>query len=113
MLSLLPHEPVYRLRAVERADSVGDTVRTWDAPERTRIRGADIQEVASTSDGVTVVRSNNERRLLIDGPRPDLTELDRIEYRGEVWRIDGEPLTKPALAMDTLTVAKLVRHVTR
>lgn len=113
MLGLLPGPPVYRLRAVDRVDSVGDTVRDWAEPARDVLKGADVQEVSSREADGTIVRLDGERRLLIDGPRPDLTATDRIEYLGEVWRIDGEPLTKPALAMATLTVARLIRHETR
>lgn len=113
MLGSIPGPPVYRLRPAERVDSVGDTVRSWTDPNRVRLKGADVQEVSSREADGTVVRLDGERRLLIDGPRPDLTATDRIEYLGEVWRIDGEPLTKPALAIGTTTVARLIRHETR
>lgn len=113
MLTSIPGLPVYRLRPYERVDSVGDTVRSWDTPKRELIRRAQVQEVTSRDTDGNVVVIDGERRLLIDGPRPDLTATDRVEYDGEVWRIDGKPLTRPGLAMGTHTVAKLIRHETR
>ncbi len=113
MLGSIPGPPVYRLRPVESVDSVGDPIRSWDDPEREPLKRATVEEVSSREADGTIVRLDGERRLLIDGPRPDLTATDRIEYLADVWRIDGDPLTKPALAMETLTVAKLIRHETR
>lgn len=113
MLSSLSGPTVTRLRPYERVDSVGDTVRSWDTPKRWPIPRAQIQEVSSRSADGTIVRIDGERRLLIDGPRPDLAPTDRIEYLGQVWRFDGDILTKPGLAMGTHTVAKLIRHETR
>ena len=113
MLSSLSGPPVYRLRPAERVDSVGDVVRSWAEPDRARIPRAQVQEVSSREADGTVVRLDGERRLLVDGPRPDLDATDRVEYLGEVWRVDGEPITKPGLAMGSHTVAKLIRHETR
>lgn len=104
---------VYRLRARVERDSIGDEVRSWDNPERTRIPRATLEApTASASNSSRTVGSvvvlEGERRLLIVGEF-DLKPTDRVEAAGEIWRVDGEPGVKRGLVVGTHTAAILKR----
>lgn len=113
MLLTLPNsEPVYRLRATVGQDSYGDPVESWDTPQRTRLRGASVQDVSVVEDeGVDRRLVRGERVLFVRGAA-DLTEDDRIEYRAEVWRVAGDPFVKRGLASAVYTVCALERVTT-
>jgi hypothetical protein len=101
---------VYRLRPGVRTDSSGDTVRDWANPQRDRIpRAVDFQVGPSHDrDGIVTVREDGAR-LFVEGP-VDVTGDDRVEYRGAVWRVDGNPDTKGVtLAAPTPSVVNLKR----
>ena len=101
--------PVYRLRPATSVDYDGDTVESWDTPTRDRLRGAVVQDVTSTEkDGVVRRLTESERLLLVPG-RADLHRDDRVEVGGEVWRVDGDPVTRRSESMGTFTSAQLVR----
>lgn len=105
----------YRLRAGTKADSYGDLVESWAPADvtRTRIRGASVQPPQTSEVTLlTGVKLSADRILLATG-RVDLTATDRVEHKGEVYRIDGDPVTLPSLASGVLTVANLVRIVVR
>jgi hypothetical protein len=100
---------IYRVRPRVTTDSYGDPVEDWSNPERLELKRASTQAVTSTdSDGVTVHVSRNERKLFVPGT-PDLVDSDRVEIKGEMWRVDGDPETRAGLAASTLTTAILTR----
>lgn len=106
--SLLHSEPVYRLRAPLTTDSYGDpVVASWEAPERTLIRGAEAQPGRNSETGALLV---NEARLYIRGGFP-LNPFDRVEWEGAAWEVDGDPATRRSLAMGVYTTANLKRVV--
>ena len=41
--------------------------------------------------------------------RYDITVADRVEYRGQIWRIDGHPVVHVSLATGPLVEARLKR----
>jgi hypothetical protein len=102
----------HRLRPGDRTDSLGDTVRDWERPERARIPGATLEAVTGTAADGSVVIIESERRLLIVGAF-DLTPTDRVEADGEVWRVNGKPAVKRGLITGTHTAARLKRHEAR
>lgn len=102
---------VYRLRPGATEDSYGDPVESWDAPERVRLKGATLQDAhvyeAETESPVAhIVRG--EKALFVPGVA-DLTEHDRIEVRGEVWRVNGVPTVRHGLGSASYTTAALTR----
>ena len=99
----------YRLRPGERTDSLGDTVRDWQSPERKRIPGATLESVTGTAADGSVLVIESERRLLIVGTF-DLASTDRVEADGEVWRVNGPPAVKRGLITGTHTAVRLKRH---
>lgn len=107
ILSNLAASPVYRLRASNRVNAYGDDVEDWTEPEKLRLRRAVVQEVSSEEVETGTRRLLTDERTLIVEGEPDLTADDRIEYRGDVWRVQGDPITRPALGSATQTVASL------
>lgn len=106
--------PAYRLRPSAAVDSYGDPVDGWAAPERTRLRGAQVQDGgidAQTERETPTSRLAEGERLLIVSGLADLTIDDRIEVDGEVWHIQGAPFTRRSLASGVITVARLSRTV--
>ncbi|AYN58490.1 head closure Hc1 [Arthrobacter phage Liebe] len=105
--------PVYRLRAGTTTDSYGDPVESWDAPDRVRLRGASVQDV-TVAEGEGVARRVIRREWTLFAPGAvDLTADDRVEYEGDVWRVDGDPATKRGLGSAVYTVCALTRVTTR
>lgn len=109
LLAMRRGQTVYRLRPGQTTDSYGDVVESWDTPERSRIRGGDVQ-FPETAETVTPggITETAERVLFAPG-RPDLTSEDRVEFGGRVYRIDGDPVVLQSLASGLITVASLVR----
>lgn len=100
---------VYRLRAVAGVDSYGDPVESWDAPERVRLVGATVQDVrAEETEGIVRRVIRGEKALFVPGAA-DLTENDRVEITGEVWRVNGTPTVRRGLASRVYTTATLTR----
>lgn len=101
---------VYRLRAGVTEDSYGDPVESWDVPERVRLKGATVQDVnAEEVDGATRRLIRGEKVLFAPG-KVDLTENDRIEVSGEVWRVNAPPTIRSGLASTVYTTASLTRN---
>jgi hypothetical protein len=96
---------VYRLRAGTATDSYGDPIESWTTPERVLLKGATVQDEKSEEEG-RVIRG--EKVLFVPG-EVDLTEGDRIEFRGEQWRVNGDPTVKAGLASRSFTTATLTR----
>jgi hypothetical protein len=102
---------VFRLRPRTTTDSYGDPVASWDDPERARLRGAQLQATGPGNDEEESPSGNaseDHRRLIVPGT-PSLTETDRIEADGEVWRIDGTPVIRRGIASSAYTTAELRR----
>jgi hypothetical protein len=101
-----PRAPkVYRVRPALVPDSYGDPVESPTASTRSQIVGATVEYVDSEEDGSVVRR---ERVLFV--PRAyDLTKDDRVDVGGELWRIDGDPVTFRGRASGTYTSAVLKR----
>lgn len=95
----------YRLRPGSGTDSYGDPVESWTTPERVLLRGAIVQDAKSEETGAIL---RGEKVLLIPG-KADLTEADRVEFDGEIWRVNGVPSVKAGLASREFTVASLTR----
>lgn len=112
---LTPSRPRYvtRLRATVAEDSYGDPVTSWEYSERFPFR-AEVQAVSSTdAEGSARVILRDERALFAPGA-PDLRHDDRVEVDGEVWRVDGDPLTfSGGLASPVYTTATLRRFEAR
>ncbi|WNN93966.1 head-to-tail stopper [Arthrobacter phage Nitro] len=102
---------VYRLRPGTKLDSYGDPVESWDTPERVLLRNATVQTVSvfnPEDEGVARHIIRGQKTLYAPGA-VDLTAADRIEVDGEIWRIDGDPVTRSGLASTVYTTAKLAR----
>jgi hypothetical protein len=109
LLSATAGPPVYWLLPGIVEDSYGDPVESWDAPERKRLHGAAVQEVTSVEDDDSVrPLLTDERRLFVPGKVPIRPE-HRIESDGDVWRVDGKPITRRGLASSVYTTATLRR----
>ncbi|QPX62342.1 head closure Hc1 [Arthrobacter phage Tbone] len=100
---------VYRLRPGTKTDSYGDTVESWDAPERTLLRGATVQSVSVVEEEGTVRHVLRGEKTLYAPGVVDLTANDRIEVDGEIWRVDGDPVPRAGLASAVYTTAALER----
>lgn len=100
---------VYRLRAGTGTDSYGDPVESWDSPERVKLTGARVQDVrAEEVDGAVRRIIRGEKVLFVPGA-VDLTENDRVEVSGEVWRVNAPPTVRAGLASTVYTTASLTR----
>jgi head-tail adaptor len=100
---------VYRLRAGSTVDSYGDPVESWTAPQRTLLKGATVQDVNTEEvEGATRTLVRGEKALYAPGAI-DLTEDDRIEVDGVVWRVNGLPNVRRGLASSVYTTATLTR----
>jgi head-tail adaptor len=100
---------VYRLRPGSTTDSYGDPVESWDEPERVLLRNATVQSVSVVEDeGVARHIFRGQKTLYAPGA-VDLTAADRIEVDGEVWKVDGDPVTRAGLASTVYTTATLER----
>ncbi|WGH21358.1 head-to-tail stopper [Arthrobacter phage Emotion] len=97
--------PVYRLRAGVSEDSYGDPVESWDNPDKVRLKRAVVQHDSSTETETTSRRLMANERVLLAPGRVDLTAEDRIEYLGESWKVQGDPVTRDGLAQGVYTVA--------
>jgi len=87
-------QTLVRVRAGVRTDRGGNTVADWSAGAVTRetIDRVSVQPSSQTetTDGVSTVRITGYRVLSEPGTVPDITALDRIEYRGVTYTVEGE-----------------------
>lgn len=100
---------VYRLRQGTEPDSYGDLVASWASPSRTRLPGAQVQDVSTEEvDGAARKIVRGEKVLFV--PRAvDLVAADRIEADGETWRVEGTPTLRRGFALGVYTTAILHR----
>jgi len=102
-------DPVYKLTPRTVSDSYGDPVLSWDDADKDELPGATWEDVTSEEDANGNRRLvSNTRQLFVPG-RCRITQQDRVEIRGEVWRVDGDPIDREGMAMGVYTVAKLTR----
>lgn len=87
-------QSLVRVRAGERTDRGGNKVADWadDAVSRVLIDRVSVQPSSQTErvDEVSNVRTSRLRVLSEPGTTPDITGLDRIEYRGDTWAVTGD-----------------------
>ncbi len=92
-------QTIVRVRAGERTDRGGNTVADWTPAvvTRTAYDRVSVQPNAQTEqiDGVSTVRITGYRVLSEPGTTPDVTALDRIEYAGDTYAVDGEVAAWP------------------
>ena len=83
-------ETIYRLRPGTKTER-GSTIFDWSNPNRLRIDGCSVQPSATTTsmDGRVLGVSESFTAYLPE--HADVKAGDRIEYRGEVYTIMGEP----------------------
>lgn len=115
MITSSTASPVYRLRAGTVTDSYGDPVESWAPADvsRERLRGAAVQAPSSTEESSPAASQlTNERRLFAPS-RLDLTDADRVEVDGVVWRVEGVPVVRRGLASGVYTTATLSRFTSR
>lgn len=87
-------QQLVRLRAGSKPNRAGGTVPDWspEAVSRTLIKGLSVQPLAGqeSDDGTRNLRTAGLRVLSDpEGDVPDLTDTDRVEYRGRVYAVDG------------------------
>jgi head-tail adaptor len=101
--------PIYRLRCAITMDSYGSPHEDWSAPYRHRLPGARVQDVSNNEvEGIERRLIRGERLLFVPG-RCDLTDDDRVDVGGEIWRVSAYPTVRVGLASAVYTTATLVR----
>ena len=87
-------QSVVRVRAGMRTDRAGDSVEDWSPAAVTKVTVARLSVQPSaqteTNDGVQNVRVTGYRVLSEPGTTPDITGVDRIEFGGRVYAVEGE-----------------------
>ncbi|RAX48941.1 hypothetical protein DQ353_12540 [Arthrobacter sp. AQ5-05] len=101
--------PIFRLRASVTTDYYGDTVEDWENPVKAPLKRAQVQDVETIADDGFTRRVIKGQRLLIVPGAVDLAATDRVEIQGQVWRIEGLPVTRRGLASRVYTRATLTR----
>ncbi|GAA2230224.1 head-tail adaptor protein [Herbiconiux moechotypicola] len=100
---------VYRLRPGTVTDSYGDPVESWTSPVRAAIPFADFSTRDADEDETSTGSSTSETATLTIRGVFDLTEEDRVEVDGLVWRVDGPPSRPTGFIVKATTVASLTR----
>lgn len=104
-----PH-PV-RVRAGQALDSLGDPVESWAEADVAKLPlpGATIEHVEVEETERTGSRRIRREVVLFAFGAPDVRAADRVEHFGDVWRVDGDPVTRTGLASSVYTRATLTR----
>jgi hypothetical protein len=99
------NQSAVRVRADTKVDRGGNTVPDWsaDAVNRLTVTGLNIQPNSQSED------ADEQRDAVVTGYRvqsaegtaPDITAVDRIEWRGQMYEVDGEVAAWPELFTDT------------
>lgn len=93
-------ETVTVLRPDVGTDRYGDPVKDWSDPTRIDLDGCALAP-AGVGTGGSGTREDTAagREGVVDGwdlfcpPGADITALDRVEARGQVYEVDGQPAT--------------------
>lgn len=87
------NQQIVRVRAGQRTTRGGDVVEDWspDAVDRLPIEAVSVQP---RSGGEEITGDGDQREIPLavytePGTTPDVTDLDRIEYRGSTYAVDG------------------------
>lgn len=99
------NQTAVRVRAGTTTDRGGNTVPNWSpgAVDRLDVAGLNIQpnrqaeDVDEQRDAVVT----GYRVQSAEGTAPDITAADRIEWRGQLYEVDGEVAAWPELFTDT------------
>jgi len=87
-------QTIVRVRAGVRTDRGGNESADWSAAAVTRetFDRVSVQPSSQTetTDQVSTVRISGYRVISEPGTTPDITALDRIEYRGHTFAVEGE-----------------------
>lgn len=87
-------QTIVRVRAGSRTDRGGNTVTDWSDAAVTRVpfdrMSVQPSSQSETTDEVATLRISGYRVLSEPGTTPDITALDRIEYLGHTFAVDGE-----------------------
>lgn len=87
-------DTVTRLRPAEHTTRGGDTVPDWTAaPDRLDIGGVNVQPSPPPTEQAGADRDLTVRRLRVltdRGVDVDVQATDRIEYRGDLFAVDGD-----------------------
>ncbi|WP_045562982.1 hypothetical protein [Streptomyces sp. FxanaA7] len=99
------NQSAVRVRAATKVDRGGNTVPDWSAGavDRLTVAGLNIQPNSQSED------ADEQRDAVVTGYRvqsaegtaPDITAVDRIEWRGQLYEVDGEVAAWPELFTDT------------
>lgn len=102
-------DSLVRVRAGERTDRGGNTVPDWASDEvvRLAVDQLNIQPTSQTetTDATRTAVVTGWRVQSEEGTRPDITAVDRLEWRGMTLEVQGEVAEWP----DPLTGA--VHHI--
>lgn len=110
------NQAAVRVRAGEKTDRGGNTIPDWSdtAVNRLTVTGLNIQP-ASQGEKVDEQRDaaiTGYRVQSAEGTAPDIRAVDRIEWRGEIYEVEGEVATWPELFTDTVHHVEFVMRRT-
>lgn len=87
-------QSLVRLRAPLRRNRGGELVPDWssDLVERVTITGVSVQPSSTdeTSTAQFTSRSIRHRVFSLPGTAPDVTAIDRIEFDGDTYEVEGD-----------------------
>jgi len=100
------NQTAVRVRAGERTDRGGNTVVDWSpgAVDRLTVTGLNIQpnqQAESVNESRNAVVTGY-RVQSAEGTSPDIMAVDRIEWNGQTFEVDGEVAVWPELFSDTV-----------
>lgn len=88
------YDSLVRVRAGTRTDRGGNQIKDWSpgAVQRLPVDGLNIQPASQTeqTDATRTAVVTGWRVQSDEGARPDITALDRLEWRGMTLEVDGE-----------------------
>lgn len=110
------NQSAVRVRAGAKTDRGGNTVPDWSeaAVHRLPVVGLNIQPATQT-EAVDEMRNEaitGYRVQSAEGRAPDIRAVDRIEWRGETYEVDGEVASWPELFTDTVHHVEFVMRRT-
>lgn len=97
------NQTAVRVRAGTKTDRGGNTVPDWANPDRLTVPGLNIQPNSQAED------ADEQRSAVVtgyrvqsaEGTRPDIRASDRIEWRSQLFEVDGEVAEWPDLFTDS------------
>jgi hypothetical protein len=86
-------QTITRLRAPLVGDRYDNQVRDWPNADRLDITPCVVEPVAAPELNDGTARDAVARRWFVSGPPgADVTAVDRVEFGGVTYAVDGEPL---------------------